>query len=224
MRSRFTKSSVFANTSAFVGTTIGAAVLAIGLSGCTPTDSPPAPSAPGLPTSSSSESSTTPTSAPKENSSAVVDYSRLLIEPTDINSAYDTFVTRSTVPNRRGGKGISALFVNQDDTRAIGVTISILPDEAAAKAALDASLTAIGATVTGGPPAPSPVGTDGTVIVGTSPDGAKDVTALLFTKGSAVARLEFQSAPGDPTPPEVVTDIGIKQAIALRVGLPSVTG
>ncbi|WP_286149207.1 hypothetical protein [Mycobacterium sp. IS-1496] len=223
MRSMFTNSSVFASRSVFVGTTIGAAVLAIGLSGCTPTDSPPAPSAPDLPTSASSES-TAPTSAPKENSSAVVDYSRLLIEPTDINSEFDTFVTRSTVPNRRGGKGVSALFVNESDTRAIGVTITVLPDEAAARAALDASLQSIGATVTGGEPAPAPVGTGGTVVAGTSPDGAKDVTTLLFTEGPAVARLEFQSAPGDPTPPDVVTDIGIKQDIALRAGLPSVTG
>jgi hypothetical protein len=170
--------------------------------------------------------SSTPTSAPKENSSAaVVDYSRLLIEPADINSSYDTFVTRSTVPNRRGGKGVSALFVNEADTRAIGITITILPDAAAAKAALDASVAAIADTVTGGgPPAPAPVGTDGTVIVGTSPDGAKDITTLLFTEGPAVARLEFQSAPGDPTPLDVVTDIGIKQNIALRVGLPTVTG
>lgn len=207
MRSRFISS-------------VGAAVLAIGLSGCTPTDSSPSTSPPGLPSAESS----TPTSAPKQNSAAVVDYSRLLIEPTDINNAFDTFVTRSNVPNRRGGKGVSALLVNQADTRAIGVTITVLPDEAAAKAALEASLQSIGATVAGGQPAPSPVGTDGTVVAGTSPDGAKHVTALLFTQGPAVARLEFQSAPDDPTPPDVVTDIGIKQAIALRVGLPALTG
>ncbi|MCV7417553.1 hypothetical protein H7K36_19785 [Mycolicibacterium litorale] len=195
-------------------------MLAIGLSGCTPTDAPPAASPSGLPTAASS----TPTSAPKENSAAVVDYSRLLIEPTDIDSEYDTFVTRSTVPNRRGGKGVSALFVNEADTRAIGVTITVLPDPAAAKAALDASLAAINSTVTGGEPAPSPVGTDGTLISGTSPDGAKHITTLLFTEGPAVARMEFQSAPGDPTPPDVVTDIGVKQDIALRAGLPSVIG
>ena len=223
MRSMFSNTSVFGNRKAFAATTIGAAVIAVGISGCTPTDWAPAPSAPGLPTSASSEPSTPP-SAPKENSSAVVDYSRLLIEPTDVNSEYDTFVNRSTTPNRRGGKGVSALFVNQADTRAIGVTITILPDEAAAKAALDASLQVISATVTGGEPTASPIGTDGTVVVGTSPDGAKDVTALLFAEGPAVARLEFQSAPGDPTPPDVVTDTGIKQAIALRAGLPSVTG
>ncbi|MGE2712918.1 hypothetical protein ACQI4L_02555 [Mycolicibacterium litorale] len=220
MRSVFTNSSVFAKPSTFAATTIGAAVLAIGISGCTPTDGPPAASPSGLPTSVS----TTPSSAPKENSAATIDYNRLLIEPTDINGEYDTFVTRSTVPNRRGGKGVSALFVNQADTRAIGVTINILPDPAAAKAALDASLHAIGNSVTGGQPAPSPVGTDGTVTAGTSPDGAKHVTTLLFTEGPAVARMEFQSTPSDPTPPDVVTDIGIKQAIALRAGLPGVTG
>ncbi|WP_231644208.1 hypothetical protein [Mycolicibacterium baixiangningiae] len=219
MRSVFTKSSVFANKSTFVATTIGAAVLVIGVSGCTPTDAPPATSPTGLPTSVSS----TPPPAAKENSAAVIDYSRLLIEPTDINSAFDTFVTRSTVPNRRGGKGVSALFVNEADTRAIGVTITVLPDPAAAKAALDASLHAIGGSVAGGQPAPSVVGTDGTVVTGTSPDGAKEVTALLFTEGPAVTRMEFQSAPGDPTALDVVNDIGIKQAIALRAGLPSVT-
>jgi hypothetical protein len=219
MRSTFTNSSLFANSSAVLATTIGAAVLAIGLSGCTPNDSSTSTPAPGLPTSVSSST----TSAPKENSAAVVDYSRLLIKPTDISSAYDTFVTRSTVPNRRGGKGVSALFVNDADTRALGVTITVLPDEAAAKAALDASVHAIGATVAGGQPAPSPVGTDGTVIAGTSPDGAKEVTSLLFTEGPAVARLEFQSAPGNPTPRDVVNDVGIKQDIALRMGLPGVT-
>ena len=70
MRSMFGNTSVFGNRTAFVATTIGAAVLAIGISGCTPTDSAPAPSAPGLPTSASSEPSTR-TSAPKENISAV---------------------------------------------------------------------------------------------------------------------------------------------------------
>jgi hypothetical protein len=167
-----------------------------------------------------SASSSTPaqTSAPKENSAAV-DYSRLLIEPGDINTPTDTFSIRSAVPNRRGGKGVSALFVNQDDTRAVGVTITVLPDPAAAKAALDASVASIGSTVAGGTPQPAPVGTDGTVVSGTSPDGAKDVTVLLFTEGPAVTRMDFGSAPGKPASPEVVQDVGVKQDIALRGGL-----
>lgn len=192
-----------------------AVVLTLGLSACTPSDSPPPASLTGVP---SAPSTTAQTSAPKENSSAV-DYSRLLIQPGDINTPTDTFSIRSAVPNRRGGKGVSALFVNQDDTRAVGVTITILPDPGAAKAALDASVASMGATVTGGTPQPAPVGTDGTVITGTSPDGAKDMTVLLFTEGPAVARMDFGSAPGKPTAPEVVHDVGVKQDIALRGGL-----
>jgi len=42
---------------------------------------------------------------------------------------------------------------------------------------------------------------------------------LLFTEGRAVVRLEFDSAPGDPMPPQVVTDVGKKQQIAVRTGL-----
>ncbi|TFV54307.1 hypothetical protein E4P42_26350 [Mycobacterium sp. PS03-16] len=212
------------SSSLTIGTTLAAAALTLGLSACAPTDTPAATSPPGLPTSVSSAPSSAPTSAPKENSSAVVDYSRLLIQPADISSATDTFVTRSTVPNRRGGQGVSALFVNQDDTRAVGVTINVLPDADAAKAALDTTLHAINATVAGGTPEPAPVGSNGTVIAGTAPDGSKDVTVLLFTEGPSVTRMEFQSATGDPTPPDVVIDIGKKQAIALRAGLPAVTG
>ena len=46
------------------------------------------------------------------------------------------------------------------------------------------------------------------------------MTVLLFTEERAVVRLEFASAPGDPMPPQVVTDVGKKQEIAIRAGLP----
>ncbi|MBO0679980.1 hypothetical protein JRC04_21130 [Mycolicibacterium sp. S2-37] len=205
------------NKSVVLRAAAGAAVvLTLGLSGCAPGPSSPPSTGTGLPPMAPTTSA--PTSAPKENAAAT-DYSRLLVQPADISTDTEQFVLRSTVPNRRGGKGVSALFVNQDDTRAIGVTINVLPDPAAAKAALDASVQAIGNTLSGGTPAPSPVGTDGTVISGVSSDGTKDMTVLLFTEGPAVARIEFGSAPGDPTPLDVVTDVGVKQAIALRTGL-----
>ncbi|WP_422743684.1 hypothetical protein ACN27E_18610 [Mycobacterium sp. WMMD1722] len=208
---------ISSNSSVAIRTALGAAVvLVLGLSGCSPNGSDPSASAPALAPVAPTTSATT--SAPKENTAAT-DYSRLLVLPGDISTPSQQFTLRSTVPNRRGGKGVSALFVNQDDTRAVGVTLSILPDPEAAKAALDASVQAIGNTITGGTPEPSPVGTDGTVISGMSPDGSKDMTVLLFTEGPAVARIEFGSTPGNPTAPEVVTDIGVKQAIALRTGL-----
>ena len=81
-------------------------------------------------------------------------------------------------------------------------------------------MSALGTIVTGGRPQPSPpVGTGGTVVSGTAPDGSKAVTVLLFTQDRAVVRLEFGSAPGDPMPPQVVTDVGTKQEIAIRTGL-----
>ena len=56
--------------------------------------------------------------------------------------------------------------------------------------------------------------------VGMSSDGSKAVTLLLFTEGPALARLEFQSAPGDVTTDEYVLNTGKMQQIALRIGLP----
>ena len=53
----------------------------------------------------------------------------------------------------------------------------------------------------------------------TAPDGAKAMIVLLFTESRAVVRLEFDSAPGDPMPPQVVTDVGKQQQIAVRTGL-----
>ena len=130
------------------------------------------------------------------------------------------FATRSSTTSLGGADGVTALFVNQDDTRAIGDTILILPDSAAATTTLNTTVSSIGTIVTGGSPQPSPVGTGGTVVSGTSPDGSKAVTVLLFTEGSAVVKLEFDSAPGDAMPPQLVTDVGNKQEIAIRTGLP----
>jgi hypothetical protein len=126
------------------------------------------------------------------------DYRRLLIEPGDINTGTDTFATRSLTINPGGSEGVSALFVNQHDTRAIGDTFVVLPDSAAATTTLNTTVSSIETVVTGGSPQPSPVGTDGTVVSGSSPDGAKAVTVLLFTEGRAVVRLEFDSAPVIP--------------------------
>jgi hypothetical protein len=187
----------------------GATVLVVGLTGCTATG--PTPNPP-LSTPSTTASST-PTSA------AAPDFKKLLIEPGDISDTSDTFAIRSTTVNPDGRHGVNAFFVNQDDTRAISVTILILPDPAAASTALNATVDSIGTAVIGGEPEPAPVGTDGCVVSGTAPDGSKALTVLLFTEGRAVVRLEFGSAAGDPTSAQFVTDVGQKQQIAIRTGL-----
>ena len=94
------------------------------------------------------------------------DYRQLLIEPGDIN----TGATRSSTPNPARNRRVLGFFVNQHDTRAIGDTMVVLPDSAAATTTLNSTVFALGTIVTGGRPQPSPVGTGGTVVSGTSPD------------------------------------------------------
>lgn len=195
--------------------TIGVAATVIGTAGaCTPAaDSPPTPWAP-VPTSSS------PTAAPKSPKSQPADYSHLLLQAEDVSIPPDTFTERSSNVNPDGQSGASALFVNADDTRAIADTILIYPDAATAAATLKQASAAVSTMVTGGPPQPVPVGSNGTVIAGTAPDGSKAVTLLMYTQGRAVVRIEFDSTPEDPVSPQTVASVGRMQQIALRIGLP----
>jgi hypothetical protein len=113
------------------------------------------------------------------------------------------------------------MFSNQNDTRHIGDTILILPDADQAVSELDEEKAALGNMVTGGTPAPETVGSGGTMVSGTAPDGSKAVTVLLFTEGKAFTNLEFDSAPNAPVPPQFVTDVGQKQDTAIKNGLHS---
>lgn len=179
--------------------------------------SPPAalPSIPAAPTTTQPAPSST-------GDDKKVDYSRLLLEPADLSDNEDTFVEQSSTPSGPDGlPGASALFVNQDDTRAISDTIVIYPDAETAAATLRDALPALGTTLTGATSRPAPVGTDGTMAVGMAKDGSKAITLLLFTEGPALVRLEFQSAPGDVTTDDFVVNIGKMQQIALRNGLPA---
>lgn len=162
-------------------------------------------------------SSSAATSSPQAKAS---DYSHLLLQAEDISIPPNTFTRRSTKVNPDGQDGASALFVNADDTRAIADTILIYPDVATATATLQQAVGAINTMVEGGTPQPHPVGTNGTVISGTAPDGSKAVTLLMFTQGRALVRLEFDSAIEDPVTEQTVTAIGRMQQIALRIGLP----
>ena len=106
-------------------------------------------------------------SSPPQSTSAspvAPDYRRLLIQPGDINTGIDTFATRSSTTDPGGSDGVSALFVNEHDTRAISDIILILPDSAAATTTLNTTVSSLGTIVTGGRPQPSPVGTGGTVV------------------------------------------------------------
>lgn len=199
-----------------------ATIVATTAAGCSSTDPGSAARWGMTPTTASSAPSAAAPSVADTTKPGGLDYSRLMLTPTDVSIPPDTFTVRSSNTNPNGMSGASAFFVNTDDTKAIADTILIYPDAATATATLRQASSAVSTIVTGGTPQPFPVGSDGTIITGISPDGAKAVTLLMFTEGRALVRLEFDSAPGQPASPQVVTSVGTMQEIALRVGLPAV--
>ncbi|RAV15267.1 hypothetical protein DQP55_07555 [Mycolicibacterium sp. GF69] len=204
-------------SAALLAVLVCAAAVACDSSAPDPTAGTASTSATTSPATSGPQAAPTTTSATEDAKD--VDYARLLLQGSDISDAEDTFTVQSTNPGPNGLPGASALFVNQDDTRAIADTIVIYPDaETAAKTLRDA-LPTIDTVITGATTRPAPVGTGGTMAVGTSADGEKATTLLLFTEGPALVRLEFQSAPGDTTTDDYVINVGKMQLIALRTGL-----
>jgi len=203
-----------ANRSILVVTGLAASSMLLGgaMAGCSSNSSPTASSS----ASSSKQATATSASASAEPS----DYSTLLIKATDIVVPNDTFTAMPATPSPGGQPGVSGGFTNAAGNRVIGDTIMILPDASAAATALDGAKSSLGSSVTGAPQ-PASVGSNGTIVSGPSPDNSKAVTVLLFNEGKSFTTIEFDSAPNDPVPPEIVTDIGQKQDDAIKKGLPA---
>jgi hypothetical protein len=197
---------IFPTLVAAVGMTLATASVA----GC----SSGAKSSPAKP---SSESSVTTSLVSTSAAAQPSDYTRLLIQASDIN-APETFTATPPINNPNGQPGVSATFSNQDRTHVIVDSIQILPDPAAAVRALEAAEAATNGYVHG-TPQPFAIGTSGTTISGPSPDGSKGVTVLMFTEGRAFVELEFDGPPDSLVPPDFVTDVGQKQDAAIKKGL-----
>ena len=189
---------------------VGAAVALVTTAGCGSKSS----SAPSSEASSSSKASSSSASSSSEEKNE--DYAALLIDASDIESPGDTFTAQAPTLNPNGKPGVATVFSNEGDTREIGDTILVLPSAADAAGASQAAASTLTSAVAGGEPTAAQVGSDSVMISGTSPDGSKAVTVLIFTQGTAFATLEFDSAPGDPVPPEGVVDVGTKQAEKIK--------
>lgn len=195
-----------------VGAAAATAVVGVAVVGCnsdskSSTGTGPAPSA----TSSNSASS----SAQAQPS----DYTRLLIQASDIN-APEIFTASPPIPNPDGKAGVATTFSNPGSTHLIRDTILILSDPSTAASALDSAKAALGGSLNG-TPGPANVGTGGTTVSGNSADGSRSVTLLLFTQGRTFTTLEFDGPPDALVPPDFVTDVGQKQVAAIKNGLPS---
>ncbi|WP_099041914.1 hypothetical protein [Mycobacterium neglectum] len=160
------------------------------------------------------ESTAEETSAPAEPT----DYGTLLLPPADMGG--DTQTPGGIQLNPGGNPGAAQVYASPDGKQQIIDTILVFPDVAAADSNFQSNTATLNTVVTG-PPEPLEVGTNGVMAVGTSPDGSKEVTVILFTQDRALVSLNFESEPGDPVPPEVATDIATKQAAAIEANLPA---
>lgn len=194
---------------------VSAAVI-MSITGCSKDSAPPAASKSS--SASASASSSTSMSATSSAPAQPVDYSALLIKGPDL-VAPEVFVATPPIPDPNGKPGIATSFKNADGTHVVGDTILVLPDPAAATAALEAAKATLGTNVVGGTPAPIEVGTGGISASGSSPDKTKSVTVVLFTEGKAFVTLQFDGPPGADPPPDFILDVGQKQATAIKNGL-----
>jgi hypothetical protein len=140
------------------------------------------------------------------------DYSSLPVDPNLITDSQAYSAAPFDIdPN--GQRGVMAEYTHREGgTRSITTTILILPS------AQEAAASIAGAAAEVGNPdsQPAAVGTGGTMVSGTSPDGTESVTVLSFTEGNVATTIEFDGPPGDPAPPDLVTELGQKQDTAIR--------
>lgn len=137
-------------------------------------------------------------------------YADLLVDPNTVTDSTAYAVLSPAVANPNGQNGISTVYTHRDSTRTITDTILVLPDPGAAAAAVPAQVHATGV---GGTPKPAAVGTGaGTVVAGTTPNGARSLTVLGFAQGNTAVTLAFEGNAKDPVPPDLALEIGQAQA------------
>lgn len=149
--------------------------------------------------------------------SAVADPATLPVDPNVVTDS-TAYIAQPPILDPNGQRGVEQVFTHRDGSRQITDTIVMLADPQAAVAALEANRSDAASMVVRQTSTPVPVGENGTVITGTSPDGSHAVTVLLFTRGATSAEIAFQGGPNDPVPNDLVIDYGQRQDDAIQAG------
>jgi hypothetical protein len=209
---------------AAVGVAIAGLALGLVLSGCSKSDekSSTSSTASSAATSTPAEESTSETSAASTSTAASTDYSGLLVKPEAIPPApTGPFTQDPPQLNPNGVPGVAALYHTADNSALIGDTVLIADNPAQAGQILQKTIEGLGSAVTGTPAPSTIISPDAQIIAGTSPDGKKAITVLVFTEQNAIVTLEFDSAEGDlnPVPIDFVETVGIHQQDATKTGL-----
>ena len=148
------------------------------------------------------------------------DYTKLLIQATDIDAPV-AFTASPPTQNPNGQPGVATVFSTQDGSHAIKDTIQVLADPGAATNALTAAKGTQAGAIKDPSTDAAKVGAGGTALSGNAPDHSKGVTILLFTEGKAFVTLEFDGPIDTLAPPDFVNDVAQKQDDAVKKGLGS---
>jgi hypothetical protein len=146
------------------------------------------------------------------------DYTKLLIQATDIDAPV-AFTASPPTQNPNGQPGVATVFSTQDGSHAIKDTIQVLADPGAATNALTAAKGTQAGAIKDPSTDAAKVGAGGTALSGNAPDHSKGVTILLFTEGKAFVTLEFDGPIDTLAPQDFVNDVGQKQDDAVKKGL-----
>jgi hypothetical protein len=151
------------------------------------------------------------------SAAAQPDYGALPVNPNEVVDS-TAYIAAAPIQNPQGQPGIEAVYSHRDGSRTVTDTILVLASPQAASAAMDQARGGVSGQVVGTPQVAA-VGTGGSIVAGTSPDGTKSVAVLTFTEGDAFTTVEFEGPANDPVPVDLVTDYGQKQAAVLRDAL-----
>ncbi len=198
-----------------VAVTAAATALTVSVAGCAGKSAPPSATSGSAGTATSARSSAPPSSSASVQPGG---YAGLLIQASDIDAPMPFTGSPPTV-NPDGKPGVATTFSADEGSRVIKDTILVLADPAAATEALNAAKGEQANVIKNPTSEPSGVGAGGTALYGNSPDGSKGVTLLLFTEGRAFVTLEFDGPRDMLAPPDFVTDVGQRQAAAVKKGL-----
>ncbi|MGO9155933.1 hypothetical protein [Mycobacterium sp.] len=142
------------------------------------------------------------------------DYSDLLLPgPIRLDPAHQ-FYSGPVVHDPGGKPGVSETYTSWD--RTLVATIVVLPSASAAADALNQAKADLPKTVTGASAESVAVGSGGTVVSGTSPDGSKSVSVLLFTEGKTFTTYEITSDPKDPVSTQFLVPVGQEQDARIK--------
>jgi hypothetical protein len=210
-----------------VSVRIAVAGMALGLvaAGCSKDDEKSSASSTSSASSSatasaaSSASSASPTSA-----AAAADYFSLLMKPESIPPTPAGPFTAEAPEDHSAGGPTDVRKFYKSGANSIQSQVVLAADPDAAAAAVPATVSGLGSSITG-TPAPAPnVAKDATVINGTSADGSASMSALVFSEGRAIVTVMFIGKVGDAVSPDYLDTVGVIQLDAVQQALPKLGG